>query len=49
MDVITAFLNKTLIDEVFMEIPEGFQGVGEPSKVCHLKQALIGVCQAPRV
>jgi hypothetical protein len=32
-----------------MEIPEGFQGVGDPSKVCHLKRALYGLRQAPHV
>ena len=49
MDVITTFLNGTLTDEVFMEIPEGFQGAGDPSKVCHLKRALYGLHQALRV
>ena len=49
MDIIMAFLNGTLIDEVFMEIPEGFQGAGDPSKVCHLKWALYGLRQAPQV
>ena len=49
MDVITAFLNGTLTDEVFMEIPKGFQGARDPSKVCHLKRALYALHQAPRV
>ena len=34
MDVITAFLNVSLDDNVIMEVPEGFPGASDPSKVC---------------
>ena len=49
MDVITAFLNGTLTEDVYMEIPEGFHATGDTNKVCHLKRALYGLRQAPRV
>ena len=49
MDAIIAFLNGNLTDEVYMEIPEGFPGAGDPTKVCRLKRALYGLRQAPRV
>ena len=49
MDVITAFLNGDLTDEVYMEIPEGFPEAGNPTKVCRLKRALYGLRQAPQV
>ena len=49
MDVITTFLNGELTYEVYMEVPEGFPGAGDPTKICHLKRALYGLRQAPRV
>lgn len=49
MDVIKAFFNGTLNDEVFMEIPEGFPGAGDTTKVCVIKKALYGLRQVPKV
>ena len=47
MDVRTAFLHGDLEEQIFMEIPEGFEN--EDSKqVCLLKKSLYGLKQAPR-
>lgn len=47
MDVVTAFLNGELGEEVFMRPPEGFP---QPSgMVLRLKKALYGLRQSPRV
>ena len=46
MDVKTAFLYGTLDDDVYVEMPTGFE---EPNKVCKLNKALYGLKQAPRV
>lgn len=48
MDVVTAFLNGMLHDDVLMEIPEGFPEANNPSKICRVKRALYGLKQAPR-
>ena len=40
MDVVIAFLNGFLEDEVYMEIPQGFPEVSDPSKVCKLNKTL---------
>ena len=44
MDVKTAFLNSTLTDEVYMEIPEGLPCSKKikANKVCKLQKALYG-------
>jgi Reverse transcriptase (RNA-dependent DNA polymerase)/gag-polypeptide of LTR copia-type/Integrase core domain/GAG-pre-integrase domain len=47
MDVVTAFLNGDLNEEIFMEQPEGF-GAEDSSKVCKLAKSLYGLKQAPR-
>ena len=36
MDVVTAFLQSELIEEIFMRFPEGF--VNDGNKVCKLKK-----------
>jgi hypothetical protein len=48
MDVITTFLNGKLNEEVLMEIPEGFPGAGDQTKVCKINRALYGLKQASR-
>ena len=46
LDVITAFLNGKLDEEVYMRQPEGF--VEEGNLVCRLKRSLYGLKQSPR-
>jgi Reverse transcriptase (RNA-dependent DNA polymerase) len=48
MDVVTAFLNGDLNEEIFMEQPEGF-GAEDSSQVCKLAKSLYGLKQAPRL
>ena len=48
MDVKTAFLNGSIEEEVYIEIPEGFVFHGKESNVHKLKKALYGLKQAPR-
>ena len=51
MDVITAFLNLVLQEEVYMELPEGLQSIGASASggklYCRLKKSLYGLKQAP--
>ena len=49
LDVKNAFLNGELKEEVFMDLPLGFEEVYEVRKVCRLKQALYGLKQSPKV
>ena len=48
MDVKTAFLNREIEEEVYVEKPNGFVVHGKESHVCRLKKALYGLKQAPR-
>nr|GEV09012.1 hypothetical protein [Tanacetum cinerariifolium] len=48
MDVKTAFLHRTLKEDVYVCQPEGFIDVDHPSHVFKLKKALFGLKQAPR-
>jgi len=48
MDVVTAFLNGVIDQEIFMEQPDGYVVHGQESKVCKLKRSLYGLKQSPR-
>ena len=45
MDMKIAFLNRKLIEEVYMIQPEGFTSIDE-SKVCRLQRSIYGLKQA---
>jgi hypothetical protein len=46
IDVVGAFLNGEIDDEIFMTQPEGFVINGQENKVCKLNKALYGLKQA---
>jgi len=48
MDVKSAFLNRDLAEEVYVQQPPGFTAAGHEQKVLRLKKALYGLRQAPR-
>jgi hypothetical protein len=48
MDVVTAFLNGTLEEEIYMQQPIGYEEPGKEHRVCKLKKAIYGLKQSPR-
>ena len=48
MDVVTAFLNGDLDEDIYMAVPEGFRTAANGNKVCKLQKSLYGLKQAPR-
>ena len=48
MDVVTAFLNGKLEDEIYMEQPEDYVQPGKEHLICKLKKSLYGLKQSPR-
>lgn len=51
MDVVTAFLNGDLEEEIYMHQPEGYMktgGEGVDTLVCRLKKSIYGLKQSPR-
>ena len=48
MDVVTAFLNGTLEEEIYMQQPDGYIQQGKEHLVCKLKKFLYGLKQSPR-
>lgn len=48
VDVVTAFLNGTLVEEVFMKQPEGFVVPGSEELVCRLNKSINRLKQSPR-
>lgn len=45
MDVVTAFLNGILKEEVYMELPDGYK---KPGWIAQLQRCIYGVKQSPR-
>lgn len=48
MDVVSAYLNGELKDEIYMQQPENFVDAKSPEKVCKLKKGLYGLKQSGR-
>ena len=48
MDVVTAFLNGKLAEDIYMTLPEGFVSPSNEHFVCKLKRSLYGLKQSPR-
>ncbi len=48
MDVVTAFLNGQLEEEIYMEQPSGYVQPGKEHMVCKLQRSLYGLKQSPR-
>ncbi len=48
MDVVTAFLNGILEEEIYMDQPPGYMKKGEENRVCKLKRSIYGLKQSSR-
>ena len=48
LDVKSTFLNGILLEEIYVQQPEGFEVTGHEHKVYKLQKALYGLKQAPR-
>ena len=48
MDIKTAFLNRKLEEEIYMDQPDGFVANGQEGKVYKLLKSLYGLKQAPK-
>ncbi|MCO5590687.1 hypothetical protein L7F22_044661 [Adiantum nelumboides] len=48
-DIVTAFLNGDIFEEVYVMQPRGFIEKGQEDKVCKCHKALYGLKQSPRV
>ena len=48
MDVVTAFVNGDLKEEIYMQQPSGYTEPGKEELVCKLKKSLYGLKQLPR-
>ncbi|CAM8957761.1 unnamed protein product [Rhodiola kirilowii] len=49
MDVKTAFLHGELDEEIYMELPTGFEDKRYPDHICYLKKSMYGLKQSPRL
>jgi hypothetical protein len=49
MDVVTAFLNAKLDEDVYMQVPQGFKHWGDSSYILKLHKSLYGTKQAPHM
>lgn len=48
MDVVTAFLNEDVEEDIYMEVPARLADPSRPQLVCKLLKALCGLNQALR-
>ena len=48
MDVVTAFLNGEIQEDIYMEQPPGYTQPGKENLVCKLKKSIYGLKQSPR-